>query len=99
MQTKRGGVSMNEFGSLSQCMVDSDAGAKTRARRLRREALAISLILQGTIIAVVLLLPLATLGVLPAHEVMVSVPGIHFEHPRPQVADPSHPISTRPNFG
>ncbi len=90
---------MSDFGSLSQCMVDSDASAKTRAKRLRRKALAISLILEGTIIAVVLLLPLATLGVLPPQEFVVPVPRFHVEQTQPQILEHPHAVSNRPTFG
>jgi len=65
---------MSELGNLSQCMVDSDAAAKARASRLRRKALAASVIIEAMVIPGVLLWPLATLGVLPAQLALTPVP-------------------------
>lgn len=42
---------MSELGNLSQCMVDSDAAAKTRARRLHRKALAASIVFEAVVVA------------------------------------------------
>lgn len=54
---ERRGVSMgdqivsraNEIGSLSQCIVDGDSDVLTRARRLRRKALAVSVAFAGAL--------------------------------------------------
>ena len=82
---------MNELGNLSQCMVDSDAAAKTRARRLRRKALTISIVAQALVIATVMLSPLATLGVLPAREVVVPLPPFHgAQEPQQRTPQPPH---------
>jgi protein TonB len=81
---------MSDFGSLSQCLVDSDAGAKTRAKRLRRRALAISLIFEAAVIAGVVVWPLLTVAVLPLQAVVTPLPpfrGIR----QPQSVD--HPIA------
>ena len=88
---------MSEFGNLSQCMVDSDAATKTRARRLRGKALAASVAFEAVVIAVVMLWPLATLGVLPAQVVVTPLPPFH----GPREAQPvppqvEHPGSIRP---
>ena len=46
------------LGSLSGCLVDGDADQRTRERRIRRRALAISVILQCTVLTVLVLVPL-----------------------------------------
>ena len=65
---------MSEIGNLSQCMVDGDAAAKTRARKLRRKALAASVALEAAAVAGVMPWPLATLGVLPVQVVVTPLP-------------------------
>ena len=52
------------LGDLAQCMVDSDASAKTRAKRSRGKALAASIGLEALVLGAVILWPLVTLGVL-----------------------------------
>jgi hypothetical protein len=54
---------MNSLGNLSQCMMDSDPEAL--ARRLRRKAVLISVILEALLLGATLLWPLITTGVLP----------------------------------
>ena len=46
------------LGSLSGCLVDGDAEQRTRERRVKRRALAISILLQGAVLAVLILMPL-----------------------------------------
>lgn len=46
------------LGSLSGCLVDSDAEQRTRERRIRRRALAISIIFQITVLLTLILVPL-----------------------------------------
>ena len=65
---------MSELGSLSQCMVDSDSETVTRARRLRRKALVLSLFLEAVILAGMLIWPLITPGVLPAMYIVTPLP-------------------------
>ena len=75
---------MSELGNLSQCMVDSDAAAKTRARRLRRKALAASILLEAALIAGVVVWPLMTLGVLSSQAVVTPLPPYRgFREPQP----------------
>jgi TonB family protein len=90
---------MSELGNLSRCMVDSDAAAKTRGRRLRRKALALSVAAQGLVIAAVMLSPLATLGVLSTPEVVVPVPRFHADETRREALRRSRVASVRPNYG
>jgi protein TonB len=68
---------MSGLGNLSQCMVDSDPEAISRARWLRRKALVISVFLEGVCFAAMLLWPLITPGVLPRGYIMTPVPPYH----------------------
>jgi periplasmic protein TonB len=53
---------MSDFGGLSHCMMDSDAEARDRARRLRRVAFVASVVLEVALLAGMLLWPLITPG-------------------------------------
>ncbi len=68
---------MSGLGNLSQCMVDSDPEAISRARRLRQKALVISVFLEVVCLAAMLLWPLITPGVLPHGYIMTPVPPYH----------------------
>ena len=46
------------LGSLCGCLIEGDAGQRSRERRLRRRALAISIVLQSAVLAALILLPL-----------------------------------------
>ncbi len=46
------------LGSLSGCLVDGDAEQRTRERRVKRRALAISIFLQSAVLAALILVPL-----------------------------------------
>src|SRR5437879_3612628 len=46
------------LGSLSGCLVDGDAEQRTRERRVKRRALAISILLQSAVLAALVLVPL-----------------------------------------
>jgi periplasmic protein TonB len=67
---------MSELGTLSQCLVDFDTEAQGRARRLRRKALAASLMLEALLLAAMLIWPLITPGVLPRRYVVDPIPPI-----------------------
>jgi periplasmic protein TonB len=72
------------LGNLAQCMVDSDRSAKTRAKRLRRKALAASILLEAAIVVAVVVWPLMTLGVLPSQAVVTPLrPYRGFREPQP----------------
>jgi periplasmic protein TonB len=91
---------MSDLGNLSQCMVDSDAAANGRARRLRGKALMASLALELAVVAAVLLWPLATLGVLPPQLTLMPVPPYRGEqrvHPA-QRDHGARTISRTPHF-
>lgn len=77
---------MSDLGNLSHCLVDSDTEAFSRAQRLRRKALGISLAIEAGLVAAMLFWPLITPGVLPRqYNVMPTPP---FPGGR---AGPSHP--------
>jgi periplasmic protein TonB len=66
-----------DLGALAQCLVESDAEGLARARRLRRKALVISVVLEVALIGVMLLWPLITPGVLPQQYVVTPAPPYH----------------------
>lgn len=68
---------MNDFGNLSQCVVYGDTVDVARARRLRSRAMALSLSLEGLVIACLLLGPLLRTAVLPESYTSPPVPVVH----------------------
>jgi periplasmic protein TonB len=85
---------MSEIGSLNGCLVDGDAESLSRAKRLRRKALVISLGAEAAVIVALLLVPLASPGILPRQFITTPLPpysGGHAraEHPS-QPAPPPH---------
>lgn len=65
---------MSDLGSLSECMLESDAEAGGRARNLRRKALVISVVIEAVLLGAMLLWPLITPGVLPGLYIMTPTP-------------------------
>ena len=55
---------MSDLGSLSSCMLENDAEARNRARKLRQKALVASIVFEAALIGAMLLWPLITPGVL-----------------------------------
>lgn len=68
---------MNKLGSLSQCLVDSDAEAIERAHRLRRKALALSIVLEMLVVAGLLLWPLLMPAAIPGLYMITPLPPYH----------------------
>lgn len=68
---------MNNLGSLSQCLVDSDAEAIDRAHRLRRKALALSIVLELLLVAGLLLWPLLMPAAIPGLFMITPLPPYH----------------------
>ncbi len=68
---------MNDLGSLSQCLVESDAEAIGRAHRLRRKALALSMVLELLVVAVLLLWPLLMPAAIPGLYMVTPLPPYH----------------------
>jgi periplasmic protein TonB len=56
------GVSEDAFGSLSSCLVEGDPQSEKRARRIKRRAVAISIVLQTLSLAALVLVPLLSKG-------------------------------------
>ena len=91
---------MSELGNLSQCMVDSDAASKIRAKRLRRKALALSILVEAIAIGALVIWPLLTVAVLPSHAVVTPLPPYPgMPQPERPLHPTTHPGSFRPNFG
>ncbi len=65
---------MSGLANLSQCMMDSDPEVLARARRLRREAILVSVVLEAVLLAAMLVWPLLTLGVLPHRYILTPLP-------------------------
>jgi periplasmic protein TonB len=83
-----GGVSVNELGNLTQCIVGSDSSEVIRARRRRGRALAVSVLLETAVIVAMLLWPLMTPAVLTSQPILTSVPIVHTPpHVRPEVVE------------
>lgn len=86
---------MNDLGSLSQCMMDSDADALGRTRWLHRGALVASVLIEAAVLTALLLWPFITPGVLPPEFVFTPAPPIHGA-PRSNPARPPVGTSTEP---
>jgi protein TonB len=89
---------MNGLGNFSQCLVDGDSESFGRARRLRNKALVISLVLEAAMLALMLLWPLITPGVLPRQFNVTPAPPFHGggnSAPR-QAREPMHPPPNSP---
>jgi protein TonB len=67
---------MRDHGLLSCCLVDSDSAALASSRRRRQQALLVSILVQGLLLAALLLAPLAAPGVLPQR--LILVPGVPY---------------------
>ena len=76
---------MNDLGSLSHCIVESDSGELKRARWLRGRALLASTCLEAAGVTVLLIWPLLNPAVLPSQPVLTPVPIFH-SAPQPEVA-------------
>jgi protein TonB len=92
---------MSDLGNLTNCLVDSDTEAASRARRLRRKALVVSLALEAGLVGAMLLWPLITPGVLPRWYVVTPAPPYpgggggtsHPHEPAHPHPHPSHPLA------
>lgn len=62
------------IGHLSECLIENDAEAIQRDRRLRRKALAISLVLEGIVLAAMFAFPLLNPSTLNAHYISTPIP-------------------------
>jgi len=67
------------LGSLSGCLVDGDAEQRTRERRVKRRALAISILLQSVVLAALIAVPL--LGKAERISLVIVTPVVPYGHP------------------
>jgi protein TonB len=58
MNLKPTGVSASELGSLNSCLVENDSTQQQRARKIRRRAFGLSIVLQTLFVASLILFPL-----------------------------------------
>jgi len=65
---------MSSLGNLGECLMDSDAEMIVRARRLRGEALILSVAAEALMIGAMLVWPLVTPGTLPRRFVFTPAP-------------------------
>jgi periplasmic protein TonB len=86
---------MSGVGNFSHCLVDGDSESLERALRLRQKALVISLFFEAGLLAVMLLLPLITPGVLPRQFNVTPAPPFHGggKSAPIQSHEPMHPTS------
>ncbi|MFZ0882574.1 MAG: energy transducer TonB [Candidatus Acidiferrales bacterium] len=68
---------MSDLGSLSNCMLENDAEARNRARKLRHKALVGSIAFEAALIGAMLLWPLITPGVLTGGFIVTPAPPYH----------------------
>ncbi|MGD0307105.1 MAG: TonB family protein [Candidatus Acidiferrales bacterium] len=68
---------MSDLGSLSQCMLESDAEGLSASRVLRRKALTLSVVLEAAIVSLLIIGPLLYPGVLPNVLSRTPVPPYH----------------------
>lgn len=68
---------MSDLGSLASCMLENDAEARSRARKLRQKALVASIVFEAALIAAMLVWPLITPGVLPGRFNVTPAPPYH----------------------
>lgn len=92
---------MSDLGSLSQCMLESDAEGLNAGRSLRRKALTLSVVLECAVLAALVVGPLLFPGVLPNILARTPVPPYHkgfadvfvqsMPHSSPARSNPAHP--------
>src|SRR5208282_1911340 len=78
---------------LADCLVENDVEAARRARQKRREALILSVVLEGILVGAMLVWPIFTPGVLPPKYSLVPVPpyrggGAHRANPEHTSSNP-----------
>jgi periplasmic protein TonB len=83
------------LGSLSGCLVDGDAEQRTRQRRVKRRALAISIFLQSAVLAVLILVPLFS----KAERISLKIvtPVVPYGHPGNHQRTNARTTTSRPN--
>jgi periplasmic protein TonB len=84
------------LGSLSGCLVDGDAEQRTRERRVKRRALAISIVLQSAIIAALIAVPL--LGKAERISLKIVTPVVPYGHRSNHQRTNTRTTTSRPNI-
>jgi periplasmic protein TonB len=85
-----------EFGALAGCFVEGSSEQRRRERRVKRRALAVSIVLQAAALAIVLLLPLFGKGDRIALAYAVPIPPYNPYAPQ-HLGPPRTPDHSRPN--
>jgi periplasmic protein TonB len=78
------------LGSLSGCLVDGDAEQRNRQRRVKRRSLAISILLQSAVLAVLILVPLFSKAERISLTIVTPIP------PYSHYRDTSHSAAAQP---
>ena len=83
------------LGPLCGCLVDGDAAQRTRERRIRRRALAISIFLQSAVLATLILAPMFS----KAERISVTIvtPTVPYGHPRNHPQGIARTTTSRPH--
>jgi len=84
----------DSLGSLSACLVDGDAEQCTRERRVRRRALALSILLQSAVLATLILLPL--FGKAERISLTIVTPVVPYGHPSNHPRGNARTTTSRP---
>lgn len=84
-------ISEESLGSLRGCLVDGNPEQLRRERRLRRRALAISILLQSTVLATVILVPLLSKAERIALTIVTPIPPYSAYRDVSHHSAPSHP--------
>jgi periplasmic protein TonB len=82
------------LGSLSGCLVDGDAEQRTRQSRVKRRALAISILLQSAVLTLLMLVPLFAKTERIAAKEWIPIPP--YGHPSGHPRNPTKPPIPRP---
>jgi protein TonB len=84
------------LGSLSACLVDGDAEQSTRERRVKQRALAISIFLQSSVLAALILVPL--FGKAERISLNIITPMVPYGHPGNHQRSNTRTTASRPNI-
>jgi len=88
------GKPQQSLGSLSACLVDGDAEQCARERRVRRRALALSILLQSAVLATLILVPL--FGKAERISLTIVTPVVPYGHPSNHPRGNARTTTSRP---
>jgi TonB family protein len=83
-------------GTLTGCLVDGDADQRTRQRRVKRRALALSIFLQGAVLAALILVPLFSKA--ERISLNIATPMVPYGRPSGHPRNPTRPTASRPQI-